>query len=123
MKYVIIQDRDGLEFPVFGVAPVTHAQLAAAFRPDDTRRVVAAGFVEFLPTGAAIVFGRSESLDIGTRPDRDGALIAAMHLGTVRMARETEFRTASPRGPREISPALREEIAREVAALHPAPAH
>jgi hypothetical protein len=124
MKYIMIQDSDGLEFPVFGVAPLTHAQLAAAFRPDDSRRVVSAGFVEFLPTGAALVFGHSESLGLGPRPGRDAALITAMHFGTVRMARALESREpgsahAHARGLRDISPTLRDEIAREVAQLHP----
>jgi hypothetical protein len=118
MKYLIIQESDGSEFPVFCVAPLTHAQLAAAFRPDDRRRVVAAGFVEFLASGAALVFGRSESLQLGPRP-KDAALITALTMATVRMGRDAEFSDDRARRPRELSPELRDQIQREVARLHP----
>lgn len=117
MKYIILREPDGSEFPVFCLAPQTHAELAAAWQSrGPARRPVAAGFVEFLASGAAIVFGYSDSLRLGPRP-ADAALITAMHMGTVTMARVTEARGV--RGPREISPALREEISACVARLHP----
>lgn len=122
MKYVIIQEPDGSEFPVFCVAPQTHAELATAWRRNDSRKVVAAGFVEFLATGAALVFGRSTSLDLGPRP-RDAALITTFTMATLTMARSDEASEVGsagrPPGLREISPALRDEIAAQVAQLHP----
>lgn len=119
MKYLIIQEADGTEFPVFCCAPQTHAELATAWRRTGPRKVVAAGFVEFRASGVAVVFGRSDSLDLGPRPDRDAALITAMHLGTVAMTGKTI--TSGPKSllshEIEISPEVREAIKRELASL------
>lgn len=94
MKYIIIQDELGGEFAVFCLAPQTHAEMATAWRRDTTRRVVAAGFCEFLSTGHAIVFGRSDSLNLGNRGTQDAAMITAMYLGTVEMARRSDGSSA-----------------------------
>jgi hypothetical protein len=103
MKYVMIRNARGNEFPVFCLAPQTHADLAAAWRRDDRSQVVGAGFVEFVmgytdpenpaltPDGKpatsvmfARTFGHSESLQLSPRP-QDAGIITAFYLGTVAM--------------------------------------
>lgn len=86
MKYVMIQRANGTEFPVFCLAPQTHLELAGAWCRDTAHRPVAAGFCEFLPTGQAIVFGRSHSLQLENRP-ADAAVISMFYKATVEMAR------------------------------------
>lgn len=93
MKYIIVRDQDGIEIPHFACAPVTHRELAAAWRRDDSRTVVAAGFVE-IHDDQAFVFGRSESIELGPRPG-DALLLTAFYRATVRMAREADARTPS----------------------------
>ena len=98
MKYIVLKDERGGEFAVFCLAPQTHAEMATAWRRDTTRRVVAAGFCEFLSTGHAIVFGQSDSLNLGNRGTQDAALISAMYLGTVEMARRSDGSARRGRG-------------------------
>lgn len=124
MKYLIIRGPHGGEFPVFCCAPQSHRELAAAWQASvhplpGGRQVVAAGFVEFLPTGAAIVFGRSESLGLGTRPGCDAALISALYLGTVTMGRDADFALSPavphrPASARELPSQLRDDITRAI---------
>lgn len=81
MKYLIIRDAHGVEFPVFCVAPQTHAEMATAWRRSDSNRVVAGGFVELLPA-CVRVFGHSTSLALYPRP-QDAQLIAAFYRATL----------------------------------------
>ncbi|HSV93123.1 MAG TPA: hypothetical protein VLH81_08600 [Desulfobacterales bacterium] len=94
MKYLIIRDQHGQEFPVFCLAPKTHEQMATAWLgarnsrglPAEAPcegRVIAAGFVEFLPAGVR-VFGHSTSLNLYPRP-QDAQLIAAVYRATLAM--------------------------------------
>lgn len=82
MKYVVVQNPSGFERVFLALAPVTHADLAAAFAhaPD---RVVSAGFVQLAVEGIR-TFGRSDSLNVGPRP-RDARLIDAMYRSTLRV--------------------------------------
>lgn len=78
MKYLFIRDAEGLEFPVFCLAPKTHAEMATAWRRNDQSKVVSAGFCEFGPFGQVATFGFSTSLNLGPRAD-DARLIAAFY--------------------------------------------
>ncbi len=93
MKYLIIRDQHGQEFPVFCLAPKTHEQMAAAWRRDETCRVVSAGFCEFIQTavhGMCVrTFGFSSSLQLYPRP-QDARLIAAFYKVTVEMGEKSE---------------------------------
>lgn len=92
MKYIIVREQQGLETPVFCLAPRTHAELATAWRRDDSRCIVSAGFVEFLPEGVR-TFGRSTSLNLGPRP-HDARLIAAFYKATLAAGLSSEARVA-----------------------------
>lgn len=100
MKYIIIEDERGGEFPVFCLAPQKHAEMATAWRRDETRRVVAAGFCEFISPLAGEtawgvrVFGESDSLNLGNRGAKDEALISVMYHGTLAMAKPAERRAS-----------------------------
>jgi hypothetical protein len=89
MKYVMLRPlKPGTDFPVFCLAPQTHAMLASRFAGD--ARPIAAGFCEFYAAdGAAKVrtFGFSNSLNLG--PGRlDAALIEGFYNGTLAMNKE-----------------------------------
>lgn len=127
MKYIIFDDPQAGEFAVFCLAPQTHAQMATAWRRDPTRRVVSAGFCEFVapvsprmtgenrgqppggehaatrPCTIVRVFGRSESLNLGNRGAKDAALITAMYLGTVAMARRADVAASAVSARRAVS--------------------
>jgi hypothetical protein len=79
MKYIIV-DHDGIEQAYFCVAPVTHSDLAAAWRREPAR-VVSAGFCEFTPEGVR-TFGYSVSLRMGPRAV-DAGIIRAFYQETV----------------------------------------
>jgi hypothetical protein len=79
MKYIILQDQNGIQFAAFCFAPQTHEQLATAWRRDESRRVVSAGFVEF-HDNRALVFGYSASLQIGPGPNDEKFLTAFYRL-------------------------------------------
>lgn len=88
MKYIIIRPEDGTEFPVFCVAPKTHADLATAWRRNDRSTIVAAGFVDFGPfpsTGQVATFGESVSLKMGPRP-QDARIISTFYRTTLATA-------------------------------------
>jgi len=72
-KYIIVES-NGLEMPIVFASLLNHREVAGA------RKVVAAGFVSFsIDNGApelnAECYGRSKSLNIGSRPDIDDKLI------------------------------------------------
>lgn len=85
LKYIVIRDEHtGLEFPVFAPAPVTHADMAAAWRRDpEQRRVVGAGFCQLTSTHA-VTYGHSTSLQLGPRAE-DARLIAAFATVTAKL--------------------------------------
>lgn len=83
MKYLIIRDLEGMEFPVFCLAPLKHEQMATAWRRDEGMRVVSAGFVEFGPAGVR-TFGYSDSLNLYPRP-QDARLIATFYKVTLEL--------------------------------------
>jgi hypothetical protein len=86
MKYLIIKDAEsGFTFPVFCVAPQTHADLATAWRRSDARQVMSAGFVCFYADGSAETFGESVSLRLRPRPE-DAAIITAFYRATLQSA-------------------------------------
>lgn len=93
MKYLMIQDGDGLEFPVFCLAPRTHAEMAKAWRRNDSSRVLSGGFVEFLPEGVRC-FGFSSSLNLAPR-ERDARIIAAFYKAQLSTALGLESRMAA----------------------------
>lgn len=84
MKYVVLQERTtlGLKTVVFGVAPVTHRQLAAGFAA--THLPVSAGFCAPAAAGRWQVFGASSSLDLKPAAG-DDLLIQATTRATARM--------------------------------------
>lgn len=86
MKYLMIEDATGLRFPVFCCAPQTHADMATAWRRDDSRKVCSAGFVCFYADGTAETFGASASLNLRPRPE-DAAIITAFYRATLKNAR------------------------------------
>lgn len=79
----------GLLTPVFTVAPITHAQLAAAF--SRTHAPASAGFCEPLPDGRWRTFGFSDSLCLTPQPG-DAQLIEVF----VRQTAALGHRTARP---------------------------
>lgn len=93
MKYIILRESDGIEFPVFCLAPKTHADMAAAWRRDDRLHIVSAGFVEFLPEGVR-TFGFSTTLHLAAR-ERDARLIAAFYKAQLATALDLEARMAA----------------------------
>ncbi len=81
MKYIVIAPADGEPFPVFCCAPQSHAEMASAWRRTPASRVLSAGFFYVAacwPPSVVNVatYGRSESLNLGPRPE-DARLIAA----------------------------------------------
>ena len=94
MKYIIVSDPEGPAIPVFCLAPMTHLEMAHAWRGRPARRVLSAGFVEFLPEGVR-TFGFSTSLNLGPGPD-DARLIAAFYKHTLATVIEQEARRALP---------------------------
>lgn len=77
MKYIMIREASGAEFPKFCCAPDTHRELwALHYAAKAGRSVLSAGFYTELPAGAIRTFGRSESLDLGPRP-QDAAILQA----------------------------------------------
>jgi len=91
MKYIIITDEIGVEFPVFCLAPQSHQELATAWRRNDSLRVVSAGFVEFAADGSATVFGRSTGLNLGPRP-QDARIISTFYHLTLKTAHRADQR-------------------------------
>ena len=84
LKYVMVREESsGIEFPVFACAPVTHEAMATAWRRNDSRRVVSAGFCQLTATHA-ITYGYSMSLRMGPR-DEDARLIAVFTRVTCRL--------------------------------------
>lgn len=87
MKYVIIRESDGGEFPFLFCSPFTHVEVSLMLqghRPG--RTIIAAGFVDF--TGPAPrCFGRSESLNLDSRPALDSAHLGAFYQATLASAR------------------------------------
>lgn len=69
LKYIIIREGDGPEIPMFTLVPITHRELMKYILASKPRAAaVSAGFVEWVQ-GEARTYGRSESLDIGPRPE------------------------------------------------------
>lgn len=86
MKYIMIADLEsGVPFPAFCMAPVTHRELAAKWRRDDSRRVVSAGYCRFLADGKVETLGESTSLGLKPAPD-DARLIEAYYRSTLAIA-------------------------------------
>lgn len=86
MKYVILQDlKTGFRTPVLCTAPMSHEQLAGAFK--STHKPVSAGFCEPLGAidGRFRVFGYSDSLRLSPVAG-DAPLIEAMTRATLRVA-------------------------------------
>ncbi len=81
MKYIIVQEEDGMQVPVFCFAPKLHTDLATAWRRTPASRVVSAGFVEIHPNGVR-TFGFSTSLNLGPR-QQDAQIIAAFYKATL----------------------------------------
>lgn len=73
MKYVRLSDPFQGESFFFGLAPVSHRELAE--RHADRGRPVSAGFVRLTDDFDATTFGRSESLNLSPQPD-DALLIS-----------------------------------------------
>lgn len=85
LKYLVLREATGVEFPVFCTGLQTHAELATAWLVGPARRrVVSAGFVRFAAEGVTVC-GHSESLDLAPRP-QDARLIAVCAHATHRMA-------------------------------------
>lgn len=72
-KYIVVEHPDlgevALNFPNF----LVHSEMAS--RVFYGLRVISAGFFALYPNGEARVYGRSESLDLDSRPEHDPALI------------------------------------------------
>lgn len=87
MKYVIIRDTDGGEFPFLFCAPFTHVEVALMLQGHrHGRTIIAAGFVDFSGSTPRC-FGRSESLNIDSRPSLDSAHLGAFYQATLASAR------------------------------------
>lgn len=84
MKYVVLRERNslGLVAVVFGVAPLSHKDLADAFAR--THGPISAGFCSPQPTGRWRVFGFSSSLNLKPAAG-DDLLIEASARATARI--------------------------------------
>ena len=91
MKYCIFLRPDGTEFAAFCLAPQTHAELAAAWRRNESTRVVSAGYVRLHADGFAETYGESITLALKPR-DTDAKFIAAFYRATTCDARLPIFR-------------------------------
>jgi hypothetical protein len=98
MKYLILREADGAEFPFLFCSPFTHLEVGLMLQGHrHGRSIVAAGFVEWFagqPAGPGAVpqvlprcFGRSESLNLDSRPGHDSATLAAFYSATLTSAR------------------------------------
>ncbi len=77
MKYIIIKEASGAEFPHFCCAPCTHRELwSMVFAAKPGRTLVSAGFYHEPVCGEVRTFGRSDSLELDPRPG-DALLIHA----------------------------------------------
>jgi hypothetical protein len=91
VKYCIFQKPDGSEFAAFCLPPQTHTELAAAWRRNESTRVVSAGHVRLHADGHVETFG--ESLGLGLKPrDTDAKFIAAFYRATTCDSRLPIFR-------------------------------
>lgn len=82
LKYLILSEADGGEFPHFCLAPVTHLELSLAlqaYRPG--RTIVSAGFVTIEAEGHVSTHGSSISLSLSPRSG-DAALIRIFSQAT-----------------------------------------
>ena len=78
MKYVVVQAPDG-EAPVLFPRAFMHSWVAGQLKPME---VVSAGFAR-TDGGRLLCYGKSESLKIAARPDRDSSLLRqALQGGT-----------------------------------------
>lgn len=90
MKYIIIKEASGAEFPYFCVAPCTHRELWAmvhAAKPG--RSLVSAGFYIEMTGGAVRTFGRSDSLDL--EPRQNDALLIHAWVSVTRTSALAQF--------------------------------
>ena len=76
MKYVIIGDKDGYEYPIIFPDLWGHQEVVAKLiQPGQT--VIAAGFVKKGADGRINCSGRSAGLGIASRNARDSAVVSA----------------------------------------------
>ncbi|HIJ39401.1 MAG TPA: hypothetical protein HPP80_10960 [Rhodospirillaceae bacterium] len=74
MKFIIISDPEGNEYPFIFPPKWGHNEMAAKMvEPHQT--VVAAGFIRTNDVGQFECYGRSSSLNIPSRPQWDTALV------------------------------------------------
>lgn len=78
MKYCTFLRPDGTEFAAFCLAPETHGDLAAAWRRNESLRVVSAGYCRFMSNGDVHTYGSSVTLNLKPRPT-DAALIRTFY--------------------------------------------
>ncbi|MEI8396988.1 MAG: hypothetical protein WCF85_19860 [Rhodospirillaceae bacterium] len=80
LKYIIVRDGE-YEFPVMFANAWAHSDVARKLRGDG-QSVIGAGFVMTDDGGRVVCSGRSSSLGISSRPERDAAVIRAWLAGT-----------------------------------------
>lgn len=68
MKYVIMEDLDGISYPFIFRKLFTHADMQYLARSQGYK-IVSGGFVCIDPDGDYKCFGRSESLNLDSRPE------------------------------------------------------
>lgn len=87
MKYLMLREQDGGEFPFLFCSPYTHLEVGLMLQGHRAgRTLVSAGFVEINPQGLARCFGRSESLNLDSRSS-DSAHLTAFYQATLSSAR------------------------------------
>ena len=75
MKYIIFSDPEGFEYPIIFPTLWAHSEVAGKLALPK-QKVIAAGFIQTGADGRLECLGRSSSLSIGSRPERDAAVVA-----------------------------------------------
>ena len=75
MKYIIIGDEEGYEFPILFPTYWGHDEIARNV-VEKRQWVLAAGFVRIGDGGEFVCLGGSRSLGIAARPERDAKVIS-----------------------------------------------
>ena len=75
MKYIIFSDPEGKEYPIIFPTLWAHSEVAGKLALPH-QKVIAAGFIQTGGGGTFACLGRSSSLSIGSRPERDAAVVS-----------------------------------------------